>query len=311
MKGTNKAFTLIELLVVIAIIAILAAILFPVFAQAKNKAKQTSAISANTQFSKAMLMYASDYDDLYPRDDSCIPYTSLNPELNRPGRISGDGCSQYPFAYRTNHYSWQKWIRPYVQNLQIFFHPALKNDETAWREQGEILGGYGLNLALTGALNTWGNPNRLGAYRNSFLGGSPTNVPDPSSAMLFLDVPSSSINYAPVFTTPSATYQTAYPTAIRELWAPMFMKWVSDNDCTPTQEVDSRFAVFNKGFIIGRVDGSAKWYNARQFLAETPDRNQYRVGTYGGGWQCGPNSGSRTINNPPQWDQEWPLWALR
>ena len=60
------AFTLIELLVVIAIIAILAAILFPVFAQARSKARQTTALSNLKQISLAVLQYAQDYDELLP-----------------------------------------------------------------------------------------------------------------------------------------------------------------------------------------------------------------------------------------------------
>jgi len=62
----NKAFTLIELLVVIAIIAILAAILFPVFAQAKLAAKKTSSLSNVKQLSLGVLMYSNDQDDRFP-----------------------------------------------------------------------------------------------------------------------------------------------------------------------------------------------------------------------------------------------------
>jgi prepilin-type N-terminal cleavage/methylation domain-containing protein/prepilin-type processing-associated H-X9-DG protein len=61
-----RGFTLIELLVVIAIIAILAAILFPVFAQAREKARQTSCLSNTKQMTLACLMYAQDYDETYP-----------------------------------------------------------------------------------------------------------------------------------------------------------------------------------------------------------------------------------------------------
>ena len=66
MKKTRQAFTLIELLVVIAIIAILAAILFPVFAQAKEAAKKTSCLSNLKQVGTASYMYNSDYDDTAP-----------------------------------------------------------------------------------------------------------------------------------------------------------------------------------------------------------------------------------------------------
>lgn len=62
----KRAFTLIELLVVIAIIAILAAILFPVFAQAKEAAKRTSALSNSKQTGTSMMIYTADYDDLFP-----------------------------------------------------------------------------------------------------------------------------------------------------------------------------------------------------------------------------------------------------
>jgi len=66
--SSNRAFTLIELLVVIAIIAILAAILFPVFAQAKAAAKKTSCLSNDKQVSLGAVMYATDSDDLFPYD---------------------------------------------------------------------------------------------------------------------------------------------------------------------------------------------------------------------------------------------------
>jgi len=63
----KRAFTLIELLVVIAIIAILAAILFPVFAQAKEAAKKTSCLSNIKQTGTATMIYLSDSDDTFPR----------------------------------------------------------------------------------------------------------------------------------------------------------------------------------------------------------------------------------------------------
>ena len=72
---TKRGFTLIELLVVIAIIAILAAILFPVFAKAREKARQTSCLSNMKQIGLAMMMYTQDYDETY------VPYKYNVPSL--------------------------------------------------------------------------------------------------------------------------------------------------------------------------------------------------------------------------------------
>src|SRR6266852_2791150 len=66
LRRRREGFTLIELLVVIAIIAILAAILFPVFAQAREKARAASCLSNNKQIGLAVAMYLQDYDETYP-----------------------------------------------------------------------------------------------------------------------------------------------------------------------------------------------------------------------------------------------------
>src|SRR5579862_7792696 len=84
-RTTRRAFTLIELLVVIAIIAILAAILFPVFAQARASARQVSCISNVKQFSLGVLMYAQDYDESIPKmlnNDACA---GALPQWGNPG----------------------------------------------------------------------------------------------------------------------------------------------------------------------------------------------------------------------------------
>src|SRR5580704_12525750 len=81
-KETTKrigGFTLIELLVVIAIIAILAAILFPVFAQARAKARQTTCISNQRQIALALAMYRSDYDQVNCRYRFCDPSYANDP----------------------------------------------------------------------------------------------------------------------------------------------------------------------------------------------------------------------------------------
>src|SRR2546426_8289250 len=74
-----SGFTLIELLVVIAIIAILAAILFPVFAQAREKARQSTCLSNQKQLGTAMSMYIQDYDERFPNWRTVVPKSADDP----------------------------------------------------------------------------------------------------------------------------------------------------------------------------------------------------------------------------------------
>jgi len=111
----RRGFTLIELLVVIAIIAILAAILFPVFAQAREKARQTSCTSNLKQIGLAFRMYIQDYDERTP---------SANPRPTGAGDTYGQlGLSGQSFAYNG-------WISnaliPYTKNQAIYACPSVR-----------------------------------------------------------------------------------------------------------------------------------------------------------------------------------------
>ncbi len=191
----RRAFTLIELLVVIAIIAILAAILFPVFAQAKLQAKKAASISNQKQMGLSLLMYTNDSDDLYPRTDGCTLNDSFNPIYdNQPAGTNpmpfcdGTNGQNGGYAFRDNHYSWGKWVQPYVKNTQLFFHPVIQKDPVGWN-QGEVDGGYALNLAITGALNINLTTGAYASYGNRlpFLGGTTTATPRPAEAMLLME----------------------------------------------------------------------------------------------------------------------------
>jgi|GEM_PF-346699 len=108
MRPRTSAFTLIELLVVIAIIAILAAILFPVFAQAKEAAKKTTCLSNVRQLNNAWIMYATDYDDTW--------VTTGKQYFDPTSIASGVSVGGNPndFFYLA---------QPYVKNYNIFFCP--------------------------------------------------------------------------------------------------------------------------------------------------------------------------------------------
>lgn len=103
----NKAFTLIELLVVIAIIAILAAILFPVFAQAKVAAKASASLSNSKQIATASIMYAGDYDDTNILD---VAWTTGSD----PVWFGSAG---------TEHSPWGRQIQPYMKNNDLLTDP--------------------------------------------------------------------------------------------------------------------------------------------------------------------------------------------
>ncbi len=279
----KKAFTLIELLVVIAIIAILAAILFPVFAQAKAAAKRTQVLSNIKNVGTATQLYMADYDDILPRQDDCVPTPVLNPQLAStvvyPTTKSGRGCTSSPFVYRTNHFSWQKWVYPYVKNIEIFFNP-LRERGTAYSTNGQITDQFGINTGLTGALNSLNaTPSSRGVLRDSWFGGSATAIVSPSEAFLLMEIGGAGAPHIPHATRdPFAYQQVTYPVAIREYWRYRLMQGTAA-DCvngTLGTQPDNR-KTSNGLVILGFMDSSAKAMPASQFLARTP--TQAETGT--------------------------------
>lgn len=108
-SNRNKSgFTLIELLVVIAIIAILAAILFPVFAQAREKARSASCLSNTKQISLAYAMYNQDFDEGFPATVT---------EREAPAGTPDTLVDRAPFSYRV-------LLQPYIKSQQVFKCPS-------------------------------------------------------------------------------------------------------------------------------------------------------------------------------------------
>jgi len=127
----RRGFTLIELLVVIAIIAILAAILFPVFAQAREKARQATCVSNVKQLALGLMMYAQDYDETFG-----LQFTRGNPALPLERSFFNDPTI----------WTWQQHAMVYVKSIELNTCP------TGWSQRATVngirhrsVGGYGGN----------------------------------------------------------------------------------------------------------------------------------------------------------------------
>lgn len=139
-RNTHKrvlGFTLIELLVVIAIIAILAAILFPVFAQARAKARQVSCLSNVKQTATAAVMYAQDFDETFPRMDnngSCLYGEAVcaKPDWGDMTFAPGGKANSMVFFWAV--------LQPYIKNYQVGICPEIGNSnwQQAYASQGAM-----------------------------------------------------------------------------------------------------------------------------------------------------------------------------
>jgi prepilin-type N-terminal cleavage/methylation domain-containing protein/prepilin-type processing-associated H-X9-DG protein len=143
----RKAFTLIELLVVIAIIAILAAILFPVFAQAKAAAKKTSCLSNVKQVGLALNMYANDFDDTVVLNDNGVYFTVPGYPASGPG-----GSPSTRFLS-----TWHTLLQPYIKNLGLYACPSAS-------ESTGLYPAYDYTPS-----SVWGVSNQYGGYVESGL----------------------------------------------------------------------------------------------------------------------------------------------
>jgi prepilin-type N-terminal cleavage/methylation domain-containing protein/prepilin-type processing-associated H-X9-DG protein len=253
-EGRSKsAFTLIELLVVIAIIAILAAILFPVFAQARSKARQVAGLSNAKQMGTAIMLYIQDYDEVFPRAGwDCLA-----------GFEATNACGT------TN---WQNVTWPYYKNTGIVASPGDASNSTlsgiAEAPDGQFSLLYNDLLAHSVATASDGTGDWLNQQDQKAVGLSQAAVNAPADCVLFAE---GSGGWAkggyPGWNNPVPSGATP-PTAIDDTMS----KWYREQTISGGQtfllsgksygswgQVIAGAGFYNEGGNVGFADGHAKF----------------------------------------------------
>lgn len=238
----NKGFTLIELLVVIAIIAILAAILFPVFAQAREKARQSTCISNQKQIALALLQYSQDNDEQFPMIDWDAPLlTSSGYGVFYPLEqyIKGSAVLRCP-------------SRP--KGAQIIYGanaqrsplgaPAVNGNWTLG-ESYSLPGIFGSNNHNPEVLPPWENGSAFGTYWNATPGTKVPGIESPASTIATYE----SVRVLTFGTAQALFVGLDFGAQLSANGQPNDLTWV-------TREPNH-----SKGMVFTFADGHCKWYD--------------------------------------------------
>lgn len=294
----RRGFTLIELLVVIAIIAILAAILFPVFAQARAKARQTSCLSNMKQIGLAAMQYIQDYDETFPRSvfyaDPTDPYAAVN--------FSGSA-------------TWDNVVNPYIKNGQAgtqtgqgFGIVGKGGQIFECPSDGKARVSYMQNIgkrsyALAGS---WRNgeeghpvPSQGVIPREDKRAQAGSGLFDATRALADVPAPANSLLIVEFHTAKSATnwptntialapmQQQEYNFSSEEYSAPYY--WMADANAVTDLKKPANAPVHNGGWNYVFADGHAKWYKPEQTNGPAGDKTFSYPWNDGGFWTLDPN----------------------
>jgi len=253
----RKAFTLIELLVVIAIIAILAAILFPVFAQAKFAAKKTASLSNAKQISLAAIMYTNDFDDNIP--------------IFVNGAYAAGLASWASGNPRTD--TWVYEVEPYIKSLGLMEDPEttdpdniFSNGPYAWWRNQDLFPYYGINYLF---LSPWNGTCSAAAGSVAMSGAN-----QPANTVFFTETRAGWPAYASAagigyFTaTAPGMYPYILPSPNYCIWTNT--GWIRNNPQNATLPATAEIALWDKsGTNVDWLDGHSKYTKADALAAGT------------------------------------------
>ena len=278
----RRAFTLIELLVVIAIIAILAAILFPVFAQAKLAAKKTADLSNTKQLNTATQIYMADQDDVMP-----VYFT----------RITGGVCLPNDQTVCGARAMWQYSLYSYLKSWPILTAPGDKNGATTIEAYHNLSYGYNYgylsSLCVLGsafsqaygcAATDGGDPGAL----TWFNGVSSTQVGRPAEIVMFAD------NGGKTFLTPAVQGSMVNPpdawNSSKQFFGPVQQGWGKGCQTYFAKSAASPPSIPGNSGEYGDTDGWAPRYNGGGNVAFVDGHSKFeKTSTLAAGTNYNPN----------------------
>jgi prepilin-type N-terminal cleavage/methylation domain-containing protein len=251
----SRAFTLIELLVVIAIIAILAAILFPVFAQAKEAAKKTQCLSNEKQIGTATMLYMGDTDDTMPLTSavdapsntnySYATVWTANPYFTTDSPVTR---SMWANAMAPYMKSWKLWECPSGTDIQLF------SPDTYLGGDSDVKFSYAIN-----------------AYVNA---ASSSVVTQPADTTMYIEKPRGAR---------SVKYFDSFPLPIQDGADPVPYRWNQNANFISvfTYHIDKTWNDHQKGYNNVYSDGHSKYVSHPSGLADFTLADQNGVPTWG------------------------------
>jgi len=263
-----RGFTLIELLVVIAVIAILADILFPVFAKVREKARQTTCLSNIKQLSLANVQYSEDYDENYVRVKQLSQAAAANPlSLESP---------QDPASFPIDYLIWSGLLNPYTKSNGILACPTAGYSIVSPGPASQPFNGtddsYATESQLSIGINSAVDPlGSIGCLQA--MAAQPTSVPAACSAQ----PTDSSFPYpsqSPIFADSVPNNPNTYSTNPNNPFPLGFIV----NAAFPIDVSGGLTDRHSMGTNIGFLDGHAKWYPTSRVYATATTVGEVEAG---------------------------------